>query len=337
VDRFATEGVRLFSFGVGYDVNTLLLDTISQEHRGTSAYVEPRESIESEVASFYTKISAPLLSDVRLSVEGVEITDWYPDPLPDLFAGSQLLVVGRYRESGTARVTLEGLVNGRSHTFVYPSVRLNSLGGQEFIPQLWATRKVGYLLREIRLHGENAELVEEIIALSVRYGIMTPYTSFLVDEAQDILTEAGRRDLAATSKLAAPTAMPMVGAEAVADSQVNTSLVQSERGGGAESSAIQVVASRAFVLRDGIWTDTAYDPEKMRVRRIQFGSDDYFELLAQHPEWGRYVALGEQVIFVTDAGAYQVGLHAPGPVETSWPDSQTPLQRLLDWLRSIAP
>ncbi|MGB9881002.1 MAG: VIT domain-containing protein, partial [Anaerolineae bacterium] len=182
VNRVATQNVRLFAFGVGYDVNTILLDTLSQEHRGVSAYVEPGQSIEEEVASFYTKISAPLLSDSRLYIKGITVEDLYPDPLPDLFVGSQLLIVGRYREGGKAQIMLSGTVNGEERSFSYPNLSFSQQGGQDFVPRLWATRKIGYLLKEIRLHGENKELVDSIIALSVRYGIMTPYTSFLVDE-----------------------------------------------------------------------------------------------------------------------------------------------------------
>jgi Ca-activated chloride channel family protein len=337
VDRAATDDMRLFTFGVGYDVNTILLDTISQEHRGASAYVEPGQSIEEEVAAFYTKISSPLLSHVRLRVDGVLVEDTYPYPLPDLFAGSQLLVVGRYRRAGRARVTLEGMVNDRRRIFSYPAVQLASYGGQESLPRLWATRKIGHLLKEIRLHGENRELVDEIVSLSVRYGIMTPYTSFLVDERQDILTDAGRQRIAASSELAAPMAMPSSGAKAVADSQAQSSLAESERGGGVETTGVKVVANKAFVLRDEVWTDTVYDPQHMQAIQVPFGTPAYFKLLADHPEWGKYFAIGDRVIVVMDGVAYQVG---PGDATSATtPSSPAQMPSLWDrfrfWLRTL--
>ncbi len=336
VDRAAPEDIRLFTFGVGYDVNTVLLDTISQEHRGASAYVEPDENLEIEVSTFYAKISTPLLSNLELQLEGVVVEDLYPYPLPDLFAGTQLLVVGRYRDSGRAQVTLQGTVNGRLRTFSYPAARLPSQGGHEFIPRLWATRKIGYLIKEIRLHGEDRELLDEIISLSVRYGIMTPYTSFLVDERQDILTYTGRQDLAAESKLAAPMAMPVTGAEAVADSQMQSNLLQSEQGGGSYAAEIKVVANKTFVLRDGIWTDTTYDPQEMRATLVQFGSTMYFQLVADHSEWGQYFAVGERVIVVLDGAAYQIdpdavesdSIPAPSRTENRW-------EWFWNWLRSL--
>ena len=336
VARTAPENLRLFAFGLGYDVNTVLLDTISQEHRGASAYVEPGQSIEQEVSAFYTKISSPLLSDVHLAVDGVVVEDMYPYPLPDLFAGGQLLVAGRYRTGGKASVTLEGMVNDQRRRMSYPTVRLVSDGGSSFVPRLWATRKIGHLLQQIRLHGENSELVDEIVSLSVRYGIMTPYTSFLVDESQDILTEAGRQAVASHSELATPMAMPQSGAKAVADSQLQSNLAESIRSDTASASEIAIVASKTFVTREGIWTDTTYDPDTMRPRQIAFGSPTYFKLLANHPEWGKYFAVGEQVIVVLDGVAHQVhpaqSGNASPPVPSSAPDRW---EDFVGWLRAI--
>ncbi|MBC7232903.1 MAG: VWA domain-containing protein [Chloroflexi bacterium] len=337
VNRVATKNIRLFSFGVGYDVNTILLDTLSQEHRGASAYVEPEQSIEEVITSFYTKISAPLLSDLRLYIRGVEVEDLYPDPLPDLFAGSQLLVVGRYREGGSAQVTLHGTVNGEERSFSYPNLNFSRQGGQDFVPRLWATRKIGYLLKEIRLHGENKELVDSIISLSVRYGIMTPYTSFLVDEQQDILTEAGRQLVAESSRLTTLRSMPAFGAQAVADSQIQNKLTQAERGSESEAAEIKLVGNKTFVLRNNIWTDTAYDPQRMRVTRLQFGSPAYFQLLAKHPQWGKYFAIGGRLIVVLDGTAYQIESDAIETQGVSVPNSPvlSPWEQFWQWFCSI--
>ena len=335
VGQVATEDVRLFCFGVGYDVNTFLLDSVSEEHRGVSAYVEPGQSIEEEVSAFYSKISTPLLADLKLEVSGVAVDDMYPYPLPDLFAGSQLLLVGRYREGGEAEVTLRGTVNARARSFSYASINFCAQGGEDFVPRLWATRKVGHLLKEIRLHGENKELVDSIVALSVRYGIMTPYTSFLVDERQDILTESGRELVAKENFSAAP--MPSFGAKAVADSQAQTTLIQAERSAVHGTDEIKTVANKTFILREGIWTDTSYDPQRMSTTRLQFGSPGHFRVLAEHPQWAKYFALGEQVIVVLDGVVYQT---QPGALESEddpRPTAQplSPWEQFWQWFRSI--
>ncbi len=325
VAQLASHDVRLFAFGVGYDVNTLLLDTISQEHRGTSSYVEPDQNLEEEVSAFYSKISSPVLTDLRLSADGARLDDLYPYPLPDLFAGTQLLVVGRYRTSGTVSITLEGALDGKSQRFLFPATRLTELGGQDSVALLWATRKVGYLLREIRLKGENPELVEELISLSIRYGIMTPYTSFLVDEDEDILTADGRSGLAFRSELNSPQVLPFSGAKAVADSQMRSELSLSEHGGGMQTTEVKWLGGKALVRRDGIWTDTTYDPAAMAPKVLTFGSTEYFALLAAHPECGKYFALGQEVIVVLGGTAYSVAPQS-GPAV-----ADAPTQPRLPW------
>ena len=110
----APKSVRLFAFGVGYDVDTVLLDQLSSGQRGTSTYVKPEQSIEEEVSGFYAKVSAPVLIDVAATFSGVQVEDIYPYPLPDLFAGNQLVVAGRYRGGGPADLALRGEVDGRA-------------------------------------------------------------------------------------------------------------------------------------------------------------------------------------------------------------------------------
>lgn len=173
-------GVRVFCFGVGYDVNTHLLDQVAESTRATAEYARPKENIELKISLFFDKASEPVLSSPELNFGSVRVTDVYPRVLPDLFKGSQLLVFGRYRGAGETAIRLTGDVNGKSRTLVYEGRYPKENRDNEFIERLWATRKVGYLLDEIRLHGENPELREEVVRLGREYGIMTPYTSFLV-------------------------------------------------------------------------------------------------------------------------------------------------------------
>jgi len=310
VKQAARSNVRVFTFGVGDDVNTVLLDTIAREMRGASAYVRPGERIDEQVSAFYSKVSTPVLADIELTFKGVRVEDTYPYPLPDLFAGTQLVLVGRYRDGGPATVTLEGMVNGRTQRFVYEDLTFRDRGGDEFIAPLWATRKIGYLLNQIRLHGESQELVDEIVELSIRYGIITPYTSFLVEEPMRALSREGRDDIANETfrAMATATPPPAVGAQAVEKAQAQAEMEAAEAPAApaeAYAQQVQIVGDRAFVLDGGIWTDTTFDPTRMRTVKLPFGSDAFFDLLADHPEAGRYFAVGERVIVMVDGVAYE--------------------------------
>jgi Ca-activated chloride channel family protein len=319
----APENVRIFPFGVGYDVNTFLLDTIARNHRGASGYVRPEEEIDEKVSAFYAKVSTPLLADIEIDFGGVDVEDVYPFPLSDLFAGTQLLVVGRYRDGGDTTITLSGEVNGLPQSFRFDDLTFHQQGGEEFIGRLWATRKIGYLLEQIRLHGEERELIDEVVDLSIRYGIITPYTSFLVEETEMALREEGRADIAQEVQAQATASPPAwTGAEAVersagekvlseAEAPAAWGLPQGMGGGetddyGYEISPVKYVGDKTFVLHEGVWTDTTFDPDRMEAVPLSFGGDDYFALIAARPEWGRYFALGDHVIVVLDGTAYEI-------------------------------
>jgi Ca-activated chloride channel family protein len=178
--------VRVFCFGIGTDVNTHLLDKITESTRATSQYVLPEEDLEVKVSTFYSKIKDPVLANPSVRFAGgSRVLKMHPSELPDLFRGEQLVVMGRYDKPGRADVVLTGTVNGRQQAFERRVTLPRKDTENEFVPRLWANRRVGYLLDQIRLHGENAELKDEVVALAREYGIVTPYTAYLILEDED--------------------------------------------------------------------------------------------------------------------------------------------------------
>jgi Ca-activated chloride channel family protein len=177
-----TAHTRLFTFGVGDDVNAALLDRLAENTRALSAYVRPEEDIAHKVESLYSKMSSPVLTNLKLAATGgVRLSEVYPTELPDLFAGGQLVVMGRYDGKGPSAIKLTGRVGKEEKEFVYElTFPDRTEDGREFVEQLWARRKVGFLLDQIRINGEKKELKDEVVALAKKYGITTPYTSYLI-------------------------------------------------------------------------------------------------------------------------------------------------------------
>lgn len=177
-----TANTRVFTFGVGDDVNAAMLDQLAEQTRAVSTYVRPAEDIEVKASALYAKVSQPVLTDVRLTAgDNLRVSEVYPPQLPDLFFGSQLIVTGRYSGQGSTAFRLTGRVGNENREFTY-EIPMTGKGGEDrdFVEHLWARRKVGYLLDQIRVNGQKKELIEEVTSLSKRYGIATPYTSYLV-------------------------------------------------------------------------------------------------------------------------------------------------------------
>lgn len=176
-----TANTRIFTFGVGDDVNAAMLDQLAESTRAVTTYVRPAEDIEAKAAALYAKISHPVMTDVKLTSGTVKLSEMYAPQLPDLFHGSQLVVFGRFSGSGHAAIKLSGKLGGEDKEFVYEvDFPAKTDNGREFVESLWARRKVGFLLDQIRVNGEQKELVEETTKLAKKYGIATPYTSYLV-------------------------------------------------------------------------------------------------------------------------------------------------------------
>ncbi len=177
--------VRIFDFGVGYDVNTRLLNKLSEMHHGTSQYLEPAENLETAMAAFYEKIKSPMLSDVTIAYNGITVKDTYPRQVKDIFAGSQLQLLGRYKGSGQATVVVNGKINGVAKAFSFPLKFEESETGHAFLGKLWAMRRIGYLTEVAQENGNTKEVVDEIIALSKRHGIISAFTSFLATDPNE--------------------------------------------------------------------------------------------------------------------------------------------------------
>ena len=310
--RSAPANLRLFTFGVGYDV-----DTFCSIHSGSitgRALTSSRANRWKRSSQFLCAYQYPVLTNLALDFGDMSVYDIYPSPLPDLFADSQIVVVGRYRGGGAAEITLTGYVNDQKQTFTFADSRfvkdsLGSVDALSGLPRLWATRKVGYLLNQIRLKGPDQETIDQIVKLSIRYGIVTPYTSYLVTEPMALGAET-QHELSQNAFQQALTAPTQVsGAGAVDKAAEQGQLARAEVAPSLPASAqqqVRTVGSRTFVLQQGIWTDTAFDPQAMTPLKVAFLSKDYFALAGIRPDLAAALALGDQVIVVMEDTAYQV-------------------------------
>lgn len=342
-------GTRIFTFGIGNDINTHLLDKITQFTRAYRTYITPQEDIEVKVSNFYNNVRSPVLTDIRLDFgPDVRVSRTYPRHLPDLFRGSAITLFGRYRGDGDARVVLTGKVGDKEKRFTF-----NAKNGfkstsdpdnekNDFIPPLWAARRVGYLLDQIRLHGKDKELIDEITQLARTYGIITPYTSYLIVEDEenrfrrrqldrmnqtlgrvtqhreqlrrqvkkefdDMKTKSGSGGVRASQEV-----QQLNDAVNYAQAKPGKSrLSYRDKEGRAQNISQQQknIQGRSFYNAGKFWIDALAQQSRFqgqRARRIQFATGEYFSLLKKEPLTAQFLALGKNIRFVWNNVLYEI-------------------------------
>lgn len=200
LSQVAAQDIAIFPFGVGHDVNTLLLDALATDYHGEPTYVQPGENLELVLGDFFSTISQPVLTDLELTLPEIGAMDVFPPRLGDLYHGQQVIVAGRMSEPLIGSVTLKAKRRGEPVEYTWENVAFTHDASATYVPRLWAGRKIGHLIDVIRRNGQSKELVGEVVALSQAYGIQTPYASYLV--APERLNELA--DALANTRLGLP-------------------------------------------------------------------------------------------------------------------------------------
>ncbi len=259
--------------------------------------------------------------------------------MPDLFKGSSLSLLGRYRGSGSTAIQLAGNLNREAKRFEYQAEFNKESEAYSFIPTLWASRAIGFMLDQIRLHGESEELKEEIVDLARTYGIITPYTSYLIveDEEENIVRGTvppefapfgnvaenrhfrksiadDFRSLEAKSGEASVKASEEIQSLNMASSaqqihQGQSRLYYQDNSGAKQNLANQyrLIQGRALYQAGNFWIDSKIQSSDTKtVKRIQFASEEYFELLQKEPKVAPFLALGKNMRFLWKDVIYEI-------------------------------
>ena len=314
---------RIFTFGVGADLNVSLMEQLALEGRGTASFVRPEENVEHAVSIVASRLTSPLVTDVRVRADGVRLRKMHPSDAVDIFAGEDLVLLTRYDGSGPATLRFDGRTTSGPVSWTSRVTFPERSRDNQFVARLWATQRVGYLSAEKRKHGGSDEMNGEIRELGERYGIPTEYTSYLVLEPgmdprgfpQQLRGRAGgtssgsiRLESVVTAAPTAPTnAQSFEAAKSAAAQRRATTLSAADVASGVSASAtIRRAANRTFILRSGVWTDTGYKPSTNKVRVKAF-SEAYFSIVEGIPELKEVFALGEKVIVSGRDVAVEVG------------------------------
>lgn len=317
---------RVFTFGLGGDVNASLLEQLALQGRGTAQFVRPSEDVERAVAVVSQRLANPVATDVRVSSDGVRLSRILPGSPIDVFAGQNIVILARYSGSGSATLHFDGdSPHGAVHwtqRVTFPRNERNN----SFIGRLWATQRIGYLSAERRRVGGNPELDNEIRSLGEKFGIPTEFTSYLVQEharsfpvgmmlsapvsagnalSQVVVTGVAASAPAAFEQARKATAQRAATTLAAADAATAAGAVDTAGG------ATRHIGDRTFVLANGIWSDThaaaALKDSSLTKVRVQSFSAAYFRVLDIVPSIKPMLALGDHVIVIGRGVMLEVG------------------------------
>ncbi|MHA2611991.1 MAG: VIT domain-containing protein [bacterium JZ-2024 1] len=297
VARRNEKSFRLYCFGIGNDVNIPFLDRLAEENGGTSEYTSQVHEVESAVSRLYEAFRRPVLSQISLNWSGAEVYDLYPKKIVDIFAGKTVSLAGRFAPGKILQLSVKGLLADREHTYKFSFPLPEESEEFSFLPRIWAGRKIAYLIDEMSKHGRNEETIRSIIELSKKYGVLTEYTAFLIEEPQLLRDISG-----AVRKLELPA---VASGEAAMERQRTLAMMKGEeRVVGTLPERLRIIEGQAFLKQDGRWVTTKYTEQT--TKKIVLFSGEYFDLLKKYPRLAPILALGKGTIFEHRGSFYEL-------------------------------
>lgn len=335
-----THNRRVFTFGVGYDVNAPLLTAIANATRGATTFVLPRENVELKVSQVFDKLSGPVLADPHLamldatgSVTTRAVRELMPSELGDVFEGDQIVLLGQYEGEGPLTFQIEGNYLGTPRTFRLDFDLKNASTRNAFIPRLWASRKIARLTETIRDAGAEGmqiarvgggapaidpklkELVGEIVRLSTEYGILTEYTSFLATDGTDFskreaLNREAERSLVQNAQgrrsgMGGVSQAMNTTAQRGQSSLNRANVFVTQNMARVEITNVQQIVDRTFFRRGARWVDARLLDREKEIRpemTVEFGTKAFDALVERLVREGRQgvLALSGEMLLMID-------------------------------------
>ena len=266
----AQQQARIFVFGVGTHRNVDFLDRLAIKNGGIYHHLEPYGDIKETVLSLFKKANDPGLADIEIDYGNIVTEDVYPQEPPDMFSHEQLTLAGRYKGHGPTRLEIRGHINGETREFIKDVHFNESQLRYNFLPRLWAERKVNALMEEI---GQNprsrSESYKEIIKLMNAYGIPPTFQQ------------------------------PSAKRERIRERRSQHRWYQwcFEN--------VKYLGRKTFYRHEHIWMDGEYDGVS-ETKKIVIGDPEYCDLINREPDLKRYLKLHKEMILCHKGVSYQI-------------------------------
>ncbi len=266
---------RVFTLGLGMHKDIAFLDRVAAFTKGASFNDQGKEDFESLLNRVFSTVSPPRMSEIQLEFPDISPEEVDPDPVPDLIGEENIVLLGRYSTKGDvpSKIKLKAKVQGRPKTVTKTIVFPETSARNTFLPGLWAMRRIGGLLQKERIRGAEYEMRDQLSGLAKEFGFRLPAPGGPVQKELNELLWRFKT------------------------SYTQTDLV---------ASGCKIVQGRVFRLSpEGAWIDSNYQAS-MNVKRVQFLSDAYFDLIRQSPDIGPFLAIGPDCVIAMEREALQI-------------------------------
>lgn len=326
VGKVGGNAKRIFVLGIGLKTNTILLDRLAEKAGATSFHVLPEEDLEIKVSDLYRHIQYPILSDIQFECRGVTLEAVHPKNISDLFAGRPLTLLGRFKGSGKATFVLSGLSSGKTKRFEVP-LHFRKNESHDFLPRLWAQRRIAFLLEEYRKGDADAEVKESITRLAKRYGIVTPFTAYLIVEDEEVAVNTRQRTLGQapapmrdlqesqgrSSVVAVKRLRKLMESVQVEDAAAEPEVRYEQAADGfskpkmeKKGARVRYAAGRAFYRHDALWRDSEWPNQSRNVITITYNSEAWWRLYRDDESIRAILALGPELQFTHKGKHYKI-------------------------------
>jgi Ca-activated chloride channel family protein len=170
---------RIFSFGVGQSPNRYLMDRMALLGRGAVAYLSLNDDPVQIMEQFHESISHPAMTDLSINWGSMNVTDVYPQIVPDLIVGRPVVLTGRFTgEPGT--VTVNGRTGMQPVSYSVALDARDANKEHKGIGAVWARLKIADLMAQISRTPDQAEQIQQsVLRTALDYSLMSSLTAFV--------------------------------------------------------------------------------------------------------------------------------------------------------------
>lgn len=171
---------RLFTVGIGSAPNAFFMSQAATVGRGTYTYIGKISEVQDKMTALFNKLEHPAITNMKLLSNGGKQMEYYPNPVPDLYQGDNLLVAAKVGE-GMTDLQVSGLARGQNWQ---TNISTDQYAPRPGISTLWARKKIRNIMGSQSYGIEEKDIQQQVLATALSHHLISKYTSLVAVEQQ---------------------------------------------------------------------------------------------------------------------------------------------------------